>query len=96
MIGGGFMKHASDTNKSDRNQKNVRKFKHERVKHEVFNKSNSNEKLYLNNIPEEKVKLERELLKEKFRIQKKENWIIFFSLIVMLILLSFIVIFILY
>lgn len=93
MGGGGFMQHASDTNRKDRAQKAARreKFSGNHSDKTLLNDSSSS-KLDFSHLTKEQIATERLRLKEMFSKRKRRSFtlgIVLFSLVTLLIILAY-------
>lgn len=77
MGGGGFMKHASDTNRQDRAQKIARRNNYEKSHPENTILKNNSTKLDFSHLTSEQIDTERKRIKENFQKQTRKNNVIY-------------------
>jgi hypothetical protein len=73
MAGGGFMKHASDTNRQDKNQKLKRRANYEKNHPDKSILNNQREKIEFIHLTDEQINIERERIRIHFESIKRRN-----------------------
>lgn len=87
MGGGGFMQHASDTNRKDRAQREARRQKFNENRSEVITvDSESTIKVDFSNLSEEQIAQERERIHQLFVKRRKRQVILLISALIGLVL----------
>lgn len=88
MGGGGFIKHASDTNQRDRSQKMERRSRYEKSHPDNTILKNAITKLDFSHLTAEQIEAERKKIRENYQKHKRRNMVIFIvSLAIALLLL---------